>query len=370
LAKDANGFLKAFAVKAADVAAGLVKQASEVFGLKRKALDGIPVRVVNSDHPLVPQADPDFFADYRKGVTLGKALRRLWMTEDLASIDVAPDQEAALSAIEQAEIAMHRKKNKVSNTWFFGHAGTGKSSLAEYIAAKTGRPFFTLPCHAGTTANHFMGDVDVRSVGQGAEAQLWKKGLFAEGVSVPYAIVLIDELGRCDSTHLICLNAPLENRQVLIPEAGISEPFAKGVWVCAADNSNATEDENGIYSGEELDASIPSRFRAGIELDFLPPAVESRVLQKISGIDAATASEIVKIAGYLRKATEQGKATKLLPSLRDLESWAKEIMFGAEPVDAFETCVTALGIDADDKAFARIVLQDQFNQADLNLVGY
>jgi len=375
--KDEHGFLQGFKVKAQDVIDGLVVSAQKLFGLKRKALDGIPVRVIGSDHPMVPAVDPNFYADYQKGETLATALRRLWMTEEIDSLptdlilrEADPEQANPLTPSEKATLASGRKRNKRSNCWFHGHAGTGKSSLVEHIAGVTGRPFFTLPCHAGTTMNHFFGDTDVRAVGQGEQAQDWKDGLFAKGVATPHAVVLIDEIARADDTHLISLNAPLENRQVLIPEAGISEPFAKGVWVCAADNGNATECEHGIYAGAELDASIPSRFRTGIKLDFLPSDVEAKVLCDMTGIDAPTASEIVKVANALRTATTSGQASKLLPSLRDLEAWAEAIMLGEDPVQAFGASVVALGVDADDHQTAKVICQDQFGAEALNLVGY
>ena len=121
-----------------------------------------------------------------------------------------------------------------------GEPGTGKTALAESLAAGLGLPLVRLQCYEGIDAAQALYDWDfprqilhlraVESVADGADLEAVEAGLFSErfllarpvlqALRQSPAVLLIDEVDRADDEFEAFLLEVLSTYQVTIPELG------------------------------------------------------------------------------------------------------------------------------------------------------
>jgi hypothetical protein len=148
------------------------------------------------------------------------------------------------------------------NIFLYGKAGTGKTSLPRWFCAKTGRQFIAITGNADLSIDQFFG-----SFGAKNGSTYWQDGLLLKAVKQPYTVLLIDEIARIPQNILIALNGVLQDREYIIPETGERIPFAEGVVIVGADNTNGQGDLTGQFSSAvQMDSSTLSRFAVSLEV--------------------------------------------------------------------------------------------------------
>lgn len=187
--------------------------------------------------------------------------------------------------------------------YLWGHAGTGKSTTPEQIAARTNRPFVRVQHDRYTEPSHIVGQMSANEQGT----------FFAPGL-LPLAmrngwIYCADEYDYAMPGVLAVYQAVLEGKALVIreatPEWRIVQPH-KNFRFCGTGNTNGAGDETDLYSGT-LTQNYAQYSRFGIveKVNYMEPENEKAMLMAKTGIDKAVAEKIVSWAGLVRQAFEK-----------------------------------------------------------------
>jgi nitric oxide reductase NorQ protein len=185
-----------------------------------------------------------------------------------------------------------------------GPTGCGKTRFMEHMAWRLKRPLVTVSCHDDLTASDLVG----RYLITGGET-VWVDGPLARAVRAG-AICYLDEIveARKDTTVVI---HPLADDRRVLPMEKTGELLAAPPEFCLAISYNP-----GYQSVlKDLKQSTRQRFVA-MEFSYPAPALEAKIIQRETGIDAATAERLVKFAGMTRNlkgnGLDEGASTRLL----------------------------------------------------------
>jgi MoxR-like ATPase len=221
------------------------------------------------------------------------------------------------------------------NIFLYGKAGTGKTSLPRWFCAKTGRQFIAITGNADLSIDQFFG-----SFGAKNGSTYWQDGLLLKAVKQPYTVLLIDEIARIPQNILIALNGVLQDREYIIPETGERIPFAEGVVIVGADNTNGQGDLTGQFSSAvQMDSSTLSRFAVSLEVSYPKPSVESKILQNKTGTGQRLCDKIVEFINLCRDANTRGDAPTLAPNFRNTVSWINRLVDGIDPKISLMACM-------------------------------
>lgn len=251
-----------------------------------------------------------------------------WDGATEADPDYAPDP-VALEALAACD-ALGK------NAWLFGPAGTGKSSLPEWYAAKLGRPFVRIAFDRSTEPEDLIGGLE-----PDGDAFRWRDGALAQAIRTPGAVVLLDEPTLARPTALAMLQTLLDGgRHLLARATGEVIRCAPGVTFVCADNSSGNGDETGQYSGvSAMNRAFLDRMTARIEVGYMEAAKEAEVLARRSGVSKKAAQRMVAFARETRAAVDNGDMAHAL-GLRRLIAWASLVAVGVPSARAFpQTCV-------------------------------
>jgi len=195
-----------------------------------------------------------------------------------------------------------------------GPTGAGKTRFVEYMSWRLhnkgsrsheeGVPLITVACHEDLTASDLVG----RYLLEGDETR-WIDGPISRAAKVG-AICYLDEIveARKDTTVLI---HPLTDYRRLLPVE------KRGELLEAADGFILVMSYNPGYQSalKDLKHSTRQRFIA-IEFGYPPRDQEAEIVQIESGVDAATAQDLAKLAEKVRNLKEhglgEGVSTRLL----------------------------------------------------------
>lgn len=177
-----------------------------------------------------------------------------------------------------------------------GPAGTGKSSLVEYICANTHDPLIRINLNGQTTAGELIGHYIVKD-----GATHWIEGV------LPFAMrnglkLLLDEVDCADPGVLALLHPILEPGGRLMLKEHDNEIItpAPGFGVFATANSLGIHDDNGLYTGANaMNHAFLSRW-IGTEVSFPTKEVEAEIF-KGHGIHPAVAKRVASASEAIRK---------------------------------------------------------------------
>lgn len=233
-----------------------------------------------------------------------------------------PDQttQAALCALGRGR-----------NVWLYGPAGTGKSSFAEQLAARTGRPFVLIPCDDTTEAPELVGMTVPHQGGV-----RWQDGVLTAAMRTPNCVVLIDEPTVARAGAVMVLQSVLASGVLSIKETGETVRCAEGVRFIVADNTNGTGggSSEGYEGTRRMNRATLDRFASFLRVDYMQPADEAAALVSHTGCTIQLATLLVECAGLTRKA----RVTHAL-GLRRLIAWAEALTDGLEMRAAFEAAI-------------------------------
>jgi len=222
------------------------------------------------------------------------------------------------------------------NVFLYGPAGTGKTTFAEQVAARWGRPFVRISCDDQTEAATLTG-MTVPSRDGGVT---WQDGQLTAAIRRAGTVVLIDEPSVARAGALFVLQAVLDGGNALhLGETGDVVHVAEGVIFILADNTNGTGDETGQYEAtRRLNRAFLDRASATYRLDYLTPQQEAKALTQRTGIKRSTADALAKFAAMTRAKADEAALSHGI-GFRRLTALAKQLTYGVDPHAAFQHTV-------------------------------
>ncbi len=218
-----------------------------------------------------------------------------------------------------------------------GPTGCGKTRFVTHMAARLGRPCYTVSCHDDLTAADLTG----RYLLKGGET-VWADGPLTRAVREG-AICYLDEVVEARKDVTVVLHPLTDDRRVLPLER-------TGELLNAPDTFMLVVSYNPGYQHilKSLKPSTRQRF-LGLEFGFPTPELETEIVARESGLSKERCTALVRLANALRdlkdQDLEEGVSTRLLVYCATL------IVSGVKPDFAVRTAIIEpLSDDADVKA--------------------
>eukprot|EP01043_Picozoa_sp_COSAG02_P021158 COSAG02_NODE_1067_length_14816_cov_16.863219_1_plen_4938_part_11 len=222
---------------------------------------------------------------------------------------VVPSVRTNLLNLTRAVLSKHP-------TLLQGPTSTGKTSMIEYLALRTGHRFMRINNHEHTEMSEYIGGYTADHEGR----MVWQEGVLVSALRKGWWLVL-DELNLAPSEVLEALNRLLDgNRELFIPETQeIVKPHPHFRLF-------ATQNPPGAYGGRKtLSRAFRNRFLE-LQVDESTSAELQLILELRCGIAMSFAKRIIDVMKALQQARQgsrlfSGKSGFITP--RDLFRWAE-----------------------------------------------
>jgi nitric oxide reductase NorQ protein len=185
-----------------------------------------------------------------------------------------------------------------------GPTGCGKTRFVQHMAARLGRPLYTVACHDDLTAADLVGRHLI-----GEKGTYWCDGPLTRAVREG-AICYLDEVVEARKDTTVVLHPLTDDRRILpIERTGETLQAPPGFMLVVSFNPGYQN----LLKG--MKPSTRQRFVA-MSFDFPDADIESRVVMAESGIDDKLAGRLVSLAQALRALKdhdlEEAASTRLL----------------------------------------------------------
>jgi nitric oxide reductase NorQ protein len=219
-----------------------------------------------------------------------------------------------------------------------GPTGCGKTRFVEHMAARLGRPLFTVACHDDLSAADLIGRYLLRG-----GATEWVDGPLTRAVREG-AICYLDEVIEARKDVTVVLHPLTDNRRTLMIDRTGEELVAPPGFMLVASYNPGYQN---IL--KRLKPSTRQRFLS-ITFGFPDAATETAVVARESGLDTARVEPLVRLAGHIRALSgmdlEEGVSTRLL-------IYAASLIAGGMPIErALQAAVVEPLTDEPDVAQA------------------
>jgi cobaltochelatase CobS len=190
-------------------------------------------------------------------------------------------------------------------TYLWGHSGTGKTTIFEQIAARTGRPMFRVQHTANMEEEHVIGGWRLR----GGET-IFDLGPLPMAMKHGW-LYMADEydFARPEVTSLY--QAVLEGKPLIIKEADEANRVIRphpAFRIVATGNTNGQGDETGLYNGTTMqNAANYERFGIVEKMPYMEAAIEARLVSQQADIPLDDAKRLVDFAGRVRAEFDSSK---------------------------------------------------------------
>lgn len=185
-----------------------------------------------------------------------------------------------------------------------GPTGCGKTRFIEYMAAKLGRPLYTVACHDDLTAadlvgRHLIGDGDT----------YWHDGPLTKAVREG-AICYLDEVVEARKDTTVVLHPLSDDRRILPIERTGETLKAPPEFMLVVSYNPGYQN---LLKG--MKPSTRQRFVA-MRFDYPDVETETKIIQQETSIDQATSTKLIELAHALRVLKdhdlEESASTRLL----------------------------------------------------------
>ncbi len=275
----------------------------------------------------------------------------IWIENNLDSNYVLKPSDAKLLAL----VERMSRTGAIINVGLRGETGVGKTSMAEWYAARYGRPLFIVDCSTIREPKDIFGYAEISYDAAGQPITTWYMSAFMRALQQPRAVVVLDEATRI---HPSCLNnlLPLldHRKKVFVEELKHTIELAEGVVVFVTANIGMN------YTGTwTWDAAFENRIDYQIDIAPLDSTNEVSVLMSKTGISKAVAERLSKVSQKIRERylAERDNLSHAA-SMRQLLNAAKAITNGATEPESLEyTVAPTYSTDGGPKSERSTVLQ-------------
>lgn len=199
-----------------------------------------------------------------------------------------------------------------------GPTGCGKTRFVEHMAARLGRPLYTVACHDDLSAADLIGRYLLRG-----GATEWIDGPLTRAVREG-AICYLDEIIEARKDVTVVLHPLTDNRRTLMIDRTGEELVAPPGFMLVASYNPGYQN---IL--KRLKPSTRQRFLS-ISFGFPDAATETAVVVRESGLDTGRVAPLVRLAGHIRLLSgmdlEEGVSTRLL-------IYAATLIAGGMPIE-------------------------------------
>lgn len=185
-----------------------------------------------------------------------------------------------------------------------GPTGCGKTRFIEHMAWRLDKPLVTVSCHEDMTASDLVGRYLLEASGT-----VWQDGPLTRAVRGG-AICYLDEIVEARQDTTVVIHSLTDDRRILPLEK-------KGELVAAHPDFHLVISYNPGYQSvlKDLKESTKQRFCA-IDFTYPDAATEAGIVARESGVDAATAAVLIRIAARSRNlkgsGLDEGASTRMV----------------------------------------------------------
>ncbi|PVA05420.1 CbbQ/NirQ/NorQ/GpvN family protein [Thalassorhabdomicrobium marinisediminis] len=185
-----------------------------------------------------------------------------------------------------------------------GPTGCGKTRFVEHMAARMGKPLYTVACHDDLSAADLIG----RYLLKGGET-VWVDGPLTRAVREG-GICYLDEVVEARKDVTVVLHPLTDTRRTLMIDRTGEELVAPKDFMLVASYNPGYQNVL-----KRLKPSTRQRFLSA-SFDFPKAETEIAVVTRESGLEAGRVAPLVRLAGHIRKLSgmdlEEGVSTRLL----------------------------------------------------------
>lgn len=206
-----------------------------------------------------------------------------------------------------------------------GPTGCGKTRFVAHMAWKLGLPVHTVACHDDLTSSDLVG----RYLIKGRET-VWIDGPLTNAVRSG-GICYLDEVVEARKDTTVILHPLSDDRRILTVEKTGEELHAPDDFMLVISYNPGYQ-----HILKDLKPSTRQRF-ISLEFDYPPEDIEADIVAKESGLDSATAANLVRAGRRMRKLVDSGLESP--PGTRLLVHAATIMMHGLGVKEACEAAI-------------------------------
>lgn len=189
--------------------------------------------------------------------------------------------------------------------YLWGHAGTGKTTIYEQIAARTGRPMLRVQHTANMEEEHVIGGWRLRD-----GKTVFDLGPLALAMKHGW-VYMADEYDFGRPEVLSLYQPVLEGKPLIIKEADAENRVIRphpGFRFVATGNTNGQGDETGLYQGTTMqNAANYERFGIVEQMPYMEPSMEALLVHQQAQIPLEDAKKLISFANSIRNEFDSAK---------------------------------------------------------------
>lgn len=190
-------------------------------------------------------------------------------------------------------------------TYLWGHAGTGKTTIYEQIAARSRRPMLRVQHTANMEEEHVIGGWRLRD-----GRTVFELGPLAMAMKFGW-LYMADEYDFGRPEVLSLYQPVLEGKALVIKEADMENRVIRphpGFRFVATGNTNGQGDETGLYQGTTMqNAANYERFGIVEKMPYMDEATEALLVSQQAGIALPDAKKLIQFATSIRAEFDSAK---------------------------------------------------------------
>lgn len=189
--------------------------------------------------------------------------------------------------------------------YLWGHAGTGKTTIYEQIAARTKRPMLRVQHTANMEEEHVIGGWRLRD-----GHTVFELGPLAMAMKHGW-VYMADEYDFGRPEVLSLYQPVLEGKPLVIKEADTANRVIRphpGFRFVATGNTNGQGDETGLYQGTTMqNAANYERFGIVEKMPYMEESMEAMLVSQQAKIPMPDAKKLISFATSIRQEFESAK---------------------------------------------------------------